>query len=67
MRFLKETRIEDAILIDPRVADVFQQHGMPCIGCLASSVETLENGCSMHNVDIEKLLKDLNELTGDDD
>jgi hybrid cluster-associated redox disulfide protein len=33
---------------------------MGCIGCLASSTETLENGAKMHNINVDTLLVELN-------
>ena len=39
------------------------QHGLHCIGCMASSAETIEQGALAHGMkkkDIEKLIKDLN-------
>jgi len=35
---------------------------MSCIGCMGSTTETIETGASMHDIDVEILLKELNEL-----
>jgi len=66
MRFSKDMSIEDALLAHPEAADVFTRHGMDCLGCMATSVESIENGAHMHKVDLEELIKDLNGLNVDD-
>jgi hybrid cluster-associated redox disulfide protein len=35
---------------------------MGCIGCMGAATETIENGAKMHDIDVEALLKELNEL-----
>lgn len=61
MMISKTTPIMDILRLKPRARMILASHGMGCIGCLASSTETLENGAKMHNVDVEILLKELNE------
>ena len=39
----------------------FLFHGMHCLGCGASRGETVEEACAVHGVDVEKLLKLVNE------
>lgn len=61
MMITKSTPIMDILRINPRAREILAMHGMGCIGCLASSTETLENGAKMHDIDVELLLKELNE------
>lgn len=34
--------------------------GLGCGGCQFATFETLEQGCEMHGLDVEKVLKELN-------
>lgn len=58
----KNTPIIKALRSHPGARDVFVKHGMGCIGCMGSSSETIENGAKMHDIDLDALLKELNEL-----
>lgn len=44
----------------PETAEVFMAHGMHCIGCIMAQFETIEQGAAAHNIDIKKLIDDLN-------
>ena len=58
----KETPLIEALRFHPLTREVFQKYGMSCIGCLDSTVETIENAAKMHDIDVEMLLKELNAL-----
>ncbi|GFR35208.1 DUF1858 domain-containing protein [Thermobrachium celere] len=45
----------------PETADVFFKYGMHCLGCMAARFETLEQGALAHGIDLEAMLKDLND------
>jgi hybrid cluster-associated redox disulfide protein len=45
----------------PETADVFFKYGMHCLGCMAARFETLEQGALAHGIDVEAMVKDLNE------
>lgn len=62
MQFSKEMSIQDALLAHPDARDVFVEHGMACIDCMASSVESIEAGAEMHDVDANELVEALNAL-----
>lgn len=47
----------------PEKADILIEAGMHCLGCMASQFETLEEACMVHGIDVEDLLKKLNEKT----
>jgi len=64
-KFTKDTTIGDALRIDRRTAVVFMNMGMHCIGCPMSAMETIEQACMGHGVDVEQILQQLNELDGD--
>lgn len=56
----KNTPIMEILRLNPRAREIFARHGMGCIGCLASTTETLENGAKMHDIDVDALLRELN-------
>lgn len=57
----RETPIMEVLRSHPQAREIFAKHGMGCIGCMGSLTETLENGARMHDIDVEALLKELNE------
>ena len=53
------------ILPQPRLAaPIFMGIGMHCLGCPASQGETVEKACSVHGVDVNELLAQVNKLIG---
>ena len=44
----------------PEVISVFQKYNMGCIGCIAASFEKISDIASVHGVDVETFLDDLN-------
>ncbi len=58
----KSTPIIDALRSHPQARKIFMKYGMGCIGCMGSMTETIENGAYMHDIDIEALLAELNDL-----
>ena len=57
----KDMSIMEIIEKNPNAIKVFQKHGLGCIGCMAAHYETVEQGAQAHGLDIEELMKDLNE------
>lgn len=64
MQFTKEMSIQDALFAHPQVREVFEKLGLPCMDCMASTMESIEAGASMHGLNVEELLKELNGLSG---
>ena len=60
MNFNKDTRIGEILEQAPEKADILLEIGMHCLGCPASQAETLEEACSVHGIDVEELVKELN-------
>ncbi len=58
----KDTSIMEVLQSKPNSREVFIKHGMHCIGCLGSEFETIEMGAKSHEIDLEVLLRELNEL-----
>lgn len=57
----KDTLIREVLEINSDLAKVLLEAGMHCIGCPASSGESLEEACAVHGIDVEELVKRLNE------
>lgn len=62
----KDILIGDLIDRYPELGSVLMdEYGFHCIGCMASGMETLEQGAQVHGMDqkeIKKMVDDLNQL-----
>lgn len=56
----KNTKIGELLEIAPEKVDILLEAGMHCLGCPASQAETLEEACSVHGIDVDELVKELN-------
>ena len=61
MKFDKDTRIGELLEKAPEKAEILLDAGMHCLGCPASQAETLEEACEVHRIDVEELMKKINE------
>lgn len=61
----KDTIIADVLRIDQGTAPFFLEIGMHCLGCPASSGETIEEACGVHGVNPDELLAKLNAYLAD--
>ena len=59
-KFKKTDLIYDVIENHPNAEEILTSFGFHCIYCPAAQMETLEEACMVHEVDIEELLKALN-------
>ena len=57
----KDMGIMEAIQKYPDVIGIFVAHGLGCIGCAMANFETIEQGAMAHGMDLEALMRDLNE------
>ena len=57
----KDTIIADIIKIRPDAAQILMSYGMGCIGCPSAQMEKLEQACEIQGLDLEEVLKKLNE------
>ena len=60
MKFNKNTQIGELLEVAPEKAEILLQVGMHCLGCPASQMETLEEACAVHGIDVEEVLDMLN-------
>lgn len=56
----KDINIAELVEKYPQARAVLMEYGLGCIGCVASSFETLEEGLLAHGLDVEEVLKELN-------
>jgi hybrid cluster-associated redox disulfide protein len=59
-RVTKDMTIAEVLRMDRGTAPIFMKHGMHCLGCPASSGESIEDASAVHGIDANKLLDDLN-------
>ena len=57
----KEMTMGELLSIDRGVAVVLMNAGMHCIGCPSSIGESLEEACMVHGIEVDVLLKNINE------
>ncbi len=64
-KITKDMTIAQVLMMDMESASVFLEAGMHCIGCPASSGESIEEAAAVHEIDADELLKNLNEFFKD--
>ena len=57
----KDSIIGDVLDAYPQTAEYFFEIGMHCLGCPSARGESIEAACMVHNTDVEKLLKKIND------
>lgn len=57
----KDMIIADILKLDRGTVPILLGIGMHCLGCPSSSGESLEDACAVHGVDVNKVVKELND------
>ncbi len=60
MNFNKDTKIGEILEKAPEKAEILLEIGMHCLGCPASQMETLEEACAVHGIDVNEVVEKLN-------
>ena len=62
MKITKDMIIKDILDVNRELGVILRNHGMNCVGCRSGHAqhETLENATAGHNVNIDKLLDEMN-------
>jgi len=60
-KITQNMNIKEVIEKYPEVIPVFQRYNMGCIGCIAASFEKISDIASVHGIDVNTFIKDLNE------
>ena len=61
----KNMSIAETLNIDRGTAPIFMQFGMYCLGCPAAMGESIEDAAAVHGIDVDALIKALNEYLAD--
>lgn len=64
MAITKDMSILEVVQKYPNTVDVFVNSGMGCLGCAAAHFENIEQGATAHGIDVDALIKNLNEAIG---
>ncbi|MDF2547717.1 DUF1858 domain-containing protein [Anaerosolibacter sp.] len=57
----KDMIIADVLRMDRETAPIFMRHGLHCLGCPASSMESIADAAMVHGLNVDALINDLNE------
>lgn len=66
MKITKDMTIGQILNEDEKIVPVLMQAGMHCLGCPSAQAETLEEACSVHNLDCNELLNQLNKAVNNE-
>jgi hybrid cluster-associated redox disulfide protein len=61
MEITRQTTMGEMLEYDMGIAYVLIQCGMHCVGCPSSIGESLEDACAVHGLNVEAVLKKINE------
>lgn len=56
----RDMTIEEVIRRYPETIPVFKKFGLDCMECQIASFEAVEHGAGVHQVNVERLLEELN-------
>ena len=59
MEINKDTTIGEILEMAQEKAEILLEIGMHCLGCPASQMETLEEACGVHGIDVEEVIEKL--------
>lgn len=60
--YTRDMLISDILSAHPEAASVFERYGLACGACLAAGMESLDAVATVHDVEVELLIAELNEL-----
>ncbi|MDA3839226.1 MAG: DUF1858 domain-containing protein [Candidatus Delongbacteria bacterium] len=60
MKIQKEMSITQILKDYPQTHSTFVKYNLGCIGCIAASFESLEDGLVAHGINVEEFLKEIN-------
>lgn len=62
MTITKDMTIEEVVSGFPETMMVFMKHGLHCVGCHVSAFESIEEGATVHGINVDALVEDLNKV-----
>lgn len=57
----KSMLIHEIIEIDPGNAAILMASGMHCVGCPSAAMESLEEACMVHDMNVDEVITSINE------
>jgi hybrid cluster-associated redox disulfide protein len=60
-KITKHMILSDVVQQYPDTMEVFMRFGLHCVGCHVAAFETIEQGAMAHGIDVDDLVKELNE------
>lgn len=54
--------IDEVLLRLPKANGIFLKYGLDCMGCQVAEFESISHACKVYGINLEALLKELNEL-----
>ncbi len=61
LKVSKDMTFKEVLDMGPQVVQVFVKYNMGCVGCAAAKFESIEQGAKAHGVNLDDLLRDLND------
>jgi hybrid cluster-associated redox disulfide protein len=61
----KDTNLGELVLKHPEAAEILLDYGLHCVGCIASSFDTVEMGAKVHGMsdaEIGEMVERINEV-----
>jgi hybrid cluster-associated redox disulfide protein len=65
IKITKEMNLGEVVFKYPEAAEVLTDYGLSCVGCFASSFDTIEQGAKIHELsdeELEDMLGRINEV-----
>lgn len=62
LKITKNMKIDEVIKKHPETVEIFNKFGFHCVGCIAASFESIEDGAKAHGITVEELIEDLNKV-----
>ena len=58
----KNMTFSELFEIKPKASEKLAEQGLFCAACPMAQMETIEQGCDAHGLDVDKVIKELNKL-----
>jgi len=62
----KSMTIRQVLELDPGTARVMMSFGMHCLGCPHATMESLEEAGTVHGIDVDEMVNQLNEFLSEE-
>ncbi|MEF9959766.1 MAG: DUF1858 domain-containing protein [Niameybacter sp.] len=57
----KDMVIGQILQVDRGIIPILMRAGMHCLGCPSSQMESIEDACAVHGMDVDTLVKEIND------